>query len=61
MLGEPIGNNEALETELSFEEPVLRLAVLASMRIVQSVIRAHNVRGACMDAILEGPEVPGDC
>lgn len=55
MLSIPIADDETLKSEFRLEQVVLRPAVLAGPRPIDSVVRTHDVTGACLDCILEWP------
>ena len=55
MLGTPVGDDEALEPKLSLEKAVQGLAVGRGVRVVDSIVRAHNIAGTGMNRILEWP------
>jgi len=55
VLGTPIGNNKALETQLAFEKTVKKLGVLAGLGVVSAVVTAHDTTETGMDCIGEGP------
>lgn len=57
MLGTPVGDDPALVAKLSLEKAVQSLAVGGSVRVVNPVVRAHDVGGPGMDRLLEGPVV----
>lgn len=46
-----------LEAELSLEKTVQHLAVLAAIRVVDTLVRAHNGCTTSRDGIIEGPEI----
>jgi hypothetical protein len=46
-----------LEAQLSLQQAVERLAVLACIGVVQTVIRAHDIGSTGKDSILERPQV----
>jgi uncharacterized membrane-anchored protein len=46
-----------LEAQLSLQQTIEGLAVLASVGAVQTVIRAHDIGSTGEDSILEGPQV----
>lgn len=55
MKGSAYRHDEALEPELGLEDVVERVAIAATVRIVDTVVAAHNVAGTCMEGVLEGP------
>jgi hypothetical protein len=50
-------NDESLETKLSLQDVVLEVRVLASLRVVRLVVRAHNCASASADSIGKRPQV----
>ena len=55
MLCAPIRDDEALEAKLRFEKPVQGLAIAASIRVIDTVVGAHDVGAAGVNRVLEGP------
>jgi photosystem II stability/assembly factor-like uncharacterized protein len=45
------------EAQLSFEDTVQQFAVLATIAVVRSLIRAHNASGACFQTVHEREDV----
>jgi hypothetical protein len=50
-------NDESLETKLALQDVVLEVRVLASLRVVCLVVRAHDCASAGADGVGKGPEV----
>lgn len=57
MLGRPIAHDEALEAHLVLEDTVEELGVLATIRVVDLIVRAHDGTDASADGISKGPGV----
>lgn len=57
MLTSPIAHNETLKSQLGLQQVIHRLAILASKRIINTIIGAHDAAGARLDRIDKGPEV----
>ena len=55
MLSTPVGDDPTLVAKLGLEKTVQSLAVGRGVRVVNPVVRAHDVGGPGMDRILEGP------
>jgi hypothetical protein len=46
-----------LETKLVFKETIQCLAVLASIRTIDPIVRAHERGDTALDSVLERPEI----
>lgn len=57
MLGIPIRHHISLEAELFLEQPIKGLAVLASVRVVDALVGAHDRSTPGQYGVLERPEV----
>jgi hypothetical protein len=57
MLRTPVAHDESLETKLVLEDVVLEVGVLASVAVVDLVVRAHDGTGASTHGIGERPNV----
>lgn len=57
VLGEPIRHDKTLKTQLVLQDSVLQPRVLTRMRVVDTVIRAHDSADTGLDRVLEGPQV----
>ena len=55
MLCAPIRDDEALKPKFRFEKPVQGLAIAASIRVIDTVVGAHDVGAAGVNRVLEGP------
>src|ERR1700722_20214332 len=57
MLGSPVRNHETLESKLCFQDSVQQLTVCTAVRVVDSLVRAHNIPRTSMEGILEWPQI----
>lgn len=57
MLGIPVRHDETLETKLALQDVVLEVRVLAGLRVVDLVVRAHDGTSTGADSIGKGPQV----
>ena len=57
MLRGPVADDETLETKFVLEDVVLEVGVLASIAVVDLVVRAHDRASAGTDSIGEWPYV----
>jgi hypothetical protein len=57
MLGIPITHDEAFESQLGLQPSVQRLTVLAPVRVIQPIVRAHDGSGTGAHSICKGPEI----
>ena len=57
MLRGPVTDDETLETKFVLEDVVLEVRVLASVAVVDLVVRAHDGASACADGFGERPHV----
>lgn len=53
----PIKKHKAIERQLRLEDAVHQLAILASVRAIDAVVRAHDRSDTSSDAVDKRPEV----
>jgi hypothetical protein len=57
MLGVPVTDDEAFKSQLGLQPSIQCLTVLAPVRVVQSVVRAHDGSGTSSHGVGKRPEI----
>ena len=47
----------SLESQLIFQQPIQRLAILTTISAIDTLVRAHDTRDMCFYGVLEGPKI----
>ncbi|KAG2001189.1 hypothetical protein GB937_010427 [Aspergillus fischeri] len=60
VLGKPVGDYETLKAQLTLEQAIERLAVLAATAVIDPVVASHDGASTGLDSVLEGKSAKED-